>query len=61
MKKLIILAGLLFAYVYTAIAGQYRVFIKIHHRSNPEKNIEANRSPLRLSIELIHDSVKENN
>lgn len=56
MKKVIILAGLLLFMSFTAFADQRGVFMDIYIKSNPEKNMEVNRSPMRLSIEVIYDS-----
>lgn len=56
MKKLIVLAGLILAMAHTAFAEQRGVLMEIHNKSNPEKNMEVNRSPMHLSIEVIYDS-----
>ena len=56
MKKVIILAGLLLIMSFTAFAEQRGVFMDIYIKSNPEKNMEVNRSLMRLSIEVIYDS-----
>lgn len=56
MKKLIILAGLLLAMAHTAFAEQQGVFMKFHSKVNPQKNMEVNRAPMRVLIEVIYDS-----
>lgn len=56
MKKAIILAGLLLATVDTVLAEQRGVFMEFHRKTNPEKNMEVNRTLIRLPIEVIYDS-----
>lgn len=56
MKKLIIMAGLLLVMAHAAFAEQWGVFMEIHKKSIPEKNMSVNRSPMRLPIEVVYDS-----
>ena len=56
MKNVIILAGLLFLMSNTAFAEQCGVLMDFHSKSIPEKNMEVNRSPMRLPIEVTYDS-----
>ena len=56
MKKLIIMAGLLLVMAHAVFAEQWGVFMEIHKKSIPEKNMSVNRSPMRLPIEVVYDS-----
>lgn len=56
MRKKIILVGLLLVMAYSAFAEQRGVFMEIHRKSIPEKNLEVNRAPMRLPIEVMYDS-----
>jgi len=55
MKKVIILVGLLLIMAHTAFAEQRGVFMDFHRKSNPEKNMEVNRAPMRLPIDVVYD------
>ena len=56
MKKVIIMAGLLLVMAHAAFAEQWGVFMEIHKKSIPEKNMSVNRAPMRLPIEVVYDS-----
>ena len=56
MKKTIILLGLLLAMAYTASAEQRGIFMDFHGKINPEKNMEVNRTPMKLPIKVVYDS-----
>lgn len=56
MKKVIILVGLLLAMAHSASAEQRGVFMEIHRKSIPGKNMSVNRSPMRLPIKVVYDS-----
>lgn len=56
MKQLIILAGLLFMMGQPAFAEQRGVFMEFHRKVNPKKNLEVERSLMRLPIEVMYDS-----
>lgn len=57
MKKAIILVGLLLVtMVHTAFAEQRGVFMEFHRKINPGKNMQVNRAPMRLPIEVAYDS-----
>ena len=57
MKKAIILVGLLLiTMAHTAFAEQRGVFMEFHRKINPGKNMQVNRAPMRLPIEVAYDS-----
>lgn len=57
MRKTILLIGLLLiTMVHTAFAEQRGVFMEFHRKINPGKNMQVNRAPMRLPIEVIYDS-----
>ncbi len=56
MKKLIVLAGLLLVMAHSAFAERRGVFMEFHRKSNPDKNLEVNRTPMRLPIDVIYNS-----
>lgn len=56
MKKTIILLGLLLVMNYTAFAEQRGIFMDFHGDINPKKDMEVNRTPMKLPIEVIYDS-----
>ena len=60
LKRLIILVGLLLAIVPTAFAEQRGVFMEFHRKINPGKNMQVNRAPMRLPIEVVYDSDTHN-
>lgn len=47
---------LLLCMVHIAFAEQHGVYLEFHRKSMPEKNMEVNRAPMRLPIEVIYDS-----
>jgi len=53
MKKTIILLGLLLVMNYTAFAEQRGIFMDFHGDINPKKDMEVNRTPMKLPIEVI--------
>ena len=56
LKNIIILVGLLLAIVPTAFAEQRGVFMEFHRKINPGKNMQVNRAPMRLPIEVVYDT-----
>lgn len=56
MKKTIILLGLLLVMAYTAFAEQRGIFMNLHGKINPGKDMEVNRTPMELPIKVIYDS-----
>ena len=56
LKNIIILVGLLLAIVPTAFAEQRGVFMDFHRKINPGKNMQVNRAPMRLPIEVVYDT-----
>lgn len=56
LKRTIILVGLLLAIVPTAFAEQRGVFMEFHRKINPGKNMQVNRAPMRLPIEVVYDT-----
>lgn len=56
MKKTIILLGLLLVMAYTAFAEQRGIFMDLHGKINPEKNMEVNRKPMEMPIKVVYDS-----
>lgn len=60
LKNIIILVGLLLAIVPTAFAEQRGVFMDFHRKINPGKNMQVNRAPMRLPIEVVYDSDTHN-
>lgn len=49
MKKTIILLGLLLVMNYTAFAEQRGIFMDFHGDINPKKDMEVNRTPMKLT------------
>ena len=60
LRKTIILVGLLLAIVPAAFAEQRGVFMDFHRKINPGKNMQVNRAPMRLPIEVVYDSDTHN-
>ena len=60
LKRTIILVGLLLTIVPTAFAEQRGVFMDFHRKINPGKNMQVNRAPMRLPIEVVYDSDTHN-
>jgi len=56
LRKAIILVGLLLAIVPAAFAEQRGVFMEFHRKINPGKNMQVNRTPMRLPIEVVYDT-----
>ena len=56
LKRTIILVGLLLAIVPAAFAEQRGVFMEFHRKINPGKNMQVNRTPMRLPIEVVYDT-----
>ena len=56
LRKTIILVGLLLAMVPAAFAEQRGVFMEFHRKINPGKNMQVNRAPMRLPIEVVYDT-----
>lgn len=56
MKQLIILAGLLFVMGQSVFAEQQGVFMEFHSKIIPGKDMEVNRAPIRIPIEVMYDS-----
>lgn len=56
LNKVFIFIGLLFMIANTAFAEQRRVFMEFHRKINPGKNMQVNRSPIRLPIEVFYDT-----
>lgn len=48
--------GLLLVMNYTAFAEQRGIFMDFHGDINPKKDMEVNRTPMKLPIEVIYDS-----
>ena len=59
-RTIIILVGLLLTIVPTAFAEQRGVFMDFHRKINPGKNMQVNRAPMRLPIEVVYDSDTHN-
>ena len=61
MKKVIILVVLLLTTMaHTAFAEQRGVFMEFHRKINPGKNMQVNRAPMRMPIEVVYDSDTHN-
>lgn len=60
LKRTIILVGLLLAMVPAAFAEQRGVFMEFHRKINPGKNMQVNRAPMRMPIEVVYDSDTHN-
>lgn len=60
LKRTIILVGLLLAIVPAAFAEQRGVFMEFHRKINPGKNMQVNRAPMRMPIEVVYDSDTHN-
>ena len=61
MKKVIILVVLLLTTMaHTAFAEQRGVFMEFHRKINPGKNMQVNRAPMRMPIEVFYDSDTHN-
>lgn len=61
MKKVIILMVLLLTTMaHTAFAEQRGVFMEFHRKINPGKNMQVNRAPMRMPIEVVYDSDTHN-
>ena len=61
MKKVIILVVLLLTTMaHTAFAEQRGVFMEFHRKINPRKNMQVNRAPMRMPIEVVYDSDTHN-
>ncbi len=56
IKRTIILFGLLLVMSYTAFAEQRGIFMNLHGKINPEKDMEVNRTPMELPIKVVYDS-----
>ena len=56
LRKTIILVGMLLAIVPAAFAEQRGVFMEFHRKINPGKNMQVNRAPMRLPIEVVYDT-----
>lgn len=56
MKQFIILTGLLFAMTNVAFAEQHEIFMEFHRKINPNKNMEVNRAPMHLPINVFYNS-----
>lgn len=56
LKRTIILVGLLLTIVPTVFAEQRGVFMEFHRKINPGKNMQVNRAPMRLPIEVVYDT-----
>lgn len=41
---------------HTAFAEERDIFLDFHQKNNPEKNLEVNRAPMRLPIEVVYYS-----
>lgn len=61
MRKTILLIGLLLiTMAHTAFAEQRGVFMEFHRKINPGKNMQVNRAPMRMPIEVVYDSDTHN-
>ena len=61
MKKAIVLVVLLLTTMaHTAFAEQRGVFMEFHRKINPGKNMQVNRAPMRMPIEVVYDSDTHN-
>ena len=61
MKKVIILVVLLLTTMaHNAFAEQRGVFMEFHRKINPGKNMQVNRAPMRMPIEVVYDSDTHN-
>lgn len=61
MRKTILLIGLLLiTMAHTALAEQRGVFMEFHRKINPGKNMQVNRAPMRMPIEVVYDSDTHN-
>ena len=61
MKKVIILVVLLLTTMaHTAFAEQRGVFMEFHRKINSGKNMQVNRAPMRMPIEVVYDSDTHN-
>lgn len=61
MKKVIILMVLLLTTMaHTVFAEQRGVFMEFHRKINPGKNMQVNRAPMRMPIEVVYDSDTHN-
>lgn len=61
MKKVFILMMLLLTTMaHTAFAEQRGVFMEFHRKINPGKNMQVNRAPMRMLIEVVYDSDTHN-
>ena len=56
LKRTIILVGLLLTIVPTVFAEQRGVFMEFHRKINPGKNMQVNRAPMHLPIEVVYDT-----
>ncbi len=60
LRKVFILIGLLLTMANTAFAEQRGVFMEFHRKINPGKNMQVNRAPVRLPIEVVYDTDTHN-
>lgn len=56
MKKSIIFTWLMLAVAFTVSAAEKGVFMEYHRKSNPSRNTQVHRAPMRIPIEVTYDS-----
>lgn len=55
-NKTIILMWMLLTITSIAFANQRSVYMEFHRKGIPEKNMEVNRAPMRMPIEVVYDA-----